>query len=151
MTEFKIYGSSKHQLIIGVLLFSICLFIGMTMLFFNNDSVIHIFTGSINILFAFFIGYYTYKKIKFKSPELTLNELGVYINSIDKLYPWAIIGRVEFKSFEAESEIMYKNYLQIQLHDEQKEISIPYDDLEIGKEEIINILKKFKDANDILD
>lgn len=149
MTEYKIYGSSKTQLIIGLLLFAICIFIGLTMLFFNNHSIIHLFTGSMNLIFAIFIGIYTYKKIKNKTPELILNELGVFIKGTDKLYPWAIIGRIEFKSFEQESEIMYKNYLQIQLFDEQKELSIPYDDLEMTKEQIILILQKFKDANDI--
>src|SRR5690606_17656987 len=115
------------------------------------DSSIHIVAGILNLLFAIFIATYTYKKLKNRIPELIFNELGVFITVIDKLYRWAIIGKIEFKQFGEESDIMYKNYLQIQLFDEQKQLSLPFDDLEIGKEEIKSILQKFKDANDIYD
>jgi len=151
MNEYKLYANFKHQFLIGLILFSVCLFIGSTMILYNLKSSFHIGVGVINLIFASFIGYYTFKKLSKREPELLINELGVWIRGMDKLYPWAIIGRIEFKQYESEKEIFYKNYLQIQLFDEHNQLSIPYDDLDLSKESIIEILKNFKDANDILD
>jgi hypothetical protein len=121
------------------------------MILFNLDSTFHIGVGIVNLIFASYIGYYTYQRMANKEPELLINELGVWIRGMNKLYPWAIIGRIEFKDFDRENELLYKTFLQIQLIDEQIQLSIPYEDLDISKENLVEILKKYKDANDILD
>ncbi len=151
MNEYKLYAKFKHQLFISLILFSICLFLGSTMILFNLDSTFHIGVGIVNLIFASYIGYYTYQKMANREPELLINELGVWIRGMNKLYPWAIIGRIEFKDFDRENELLYKTFLQIQLIDEQIQLSIPYEDLDISKENLVEILKKYKDANDILD
>lgn len=142
--EYKIYASFKYTVMIGVILFSITLFIGTTMLFFSNSSAIHTITGSMNIIFALFIAYITFQKINNRKPEIVFNELGIWLKGMEKLYPWALIDRIELNEFNSESEVLYKNYLQIKFNNEDKTLSVPFDDLDVSFEYIKDILKKFE-------
>ena len=147
--EFEIYATIKYTLMIGVILFAITSFIGITMLFLANDSILHTITGSANLVFAVFIAFITFKKLNNRKPEIVFNEIGIWLKGMEKLYPWALIERIDFKEYSNENEILYKNYLLIQFNNEDRTLTIPFDELDSSFEQIKSILNVFQ-KNDLI-
>jgi hypothetical protein len=147
INEFKVYTNIKYIVIIGLIMFSITSFIGTTMIFFNNESTIHLFTGIINIIFSLFIAYITFQKINNRKPEIVLNELGIWLKGMEKLYPWALIEKIELRQFNNDNEILYKNFLCITLNNEDTTLTIPFDEFDSSYEDIKEVLKHFKRDN----
>ncbi len=143
--EFRVFVTVKYTLLIGLILFVVSAFIGITMLFLSNNSTLYIITGIANLLFSIYIAYTTIFKVYKRNPEIIFNESGIWLKGMDKLYNWTIIQRIDVKEVESENELLNKTYLTIEFNNGDITLSVPLSDLEInfdGIKKILNLLKK---------
>lgn len=143
--EFRVFVTVKYTLLIGLILFVVSAFIGITMLFLSNNSTLYIITGIANLLFSIYIAYTTIFKVYKRNPEIIFNENGIWLKGMNKLYNWTIIQRIDVKEVESENELLNKTYLTIEFNNGDITLSVPLSDLEInfdGIKKILNLLKK---------
>lgn len=145
--EFKVYTTLKYTLLIGLILFVVSAFIGITMIFSTNDSIIYIITGIANLLFASYIAYNTIQKVYRRKPEIIFNDLGIWLQGMNKHYNWAIIEHFDFKEVKNENEFLNKTYLIIVFNNGDITLSVPLDDLEINFDGVKKLLNFFQKDN----